>query len=789
MSFQIPKDKILCFDGAMGTMLQKRGLKLGDIPETLNLCAPDVIASINREYLDAGADIISANTFGANRFKAEKAGRSLDEMVTAAVEIAKEAASGYGDRYVALDIGPCGRVMKPAGDLDFEEAVEVFAEIVRAGTAAGADLILLETFTDLYELKAAILAAKENSTLPVFATMSFEENGYTFFGTSVESMIMTLEGLGVDALGVNCSLGPKQLVPVVEKILSIATIPVMVQPNAGLPVVEDSGTRYDITPDEFAQYVKQFCEAGVRIVGGCCGTSPEYIAKVKALTGSVTPRERGNERKTGVCSPKKAILFGDDVVIIGERLNPTGKKTLQAALREKNMDYLRSEAVKQQEQGAHVLDLNVGLPDIDEPKILAEATMAVQAAVDLPLQLDSSNVAALEKAARIYNGKPLINSVSGKRESLDAVLPIVKKYGAAVLGLTLDEAGIPETADERLAIARRIVEAAERHGIPREDVLIDCLVMTVSAQQSQAMQTLHALQMVKKELGVKTVLGVSNVSFGLPQRPVINRTMLAMALMSGLDAPIMNPGDAGMAEAVAAYRVLAAKDKDAAHFIAKFAHADGASIKERKEENSASLPHAIVSGLAREAQDAVKELLKTESALAIIEREIVPALDTVGRDYETGELFLPDLIKSAEAAKSAFDILRAHMPAEEKNAAAKQKIILATVHGDIHDIGKNIVKVIMENYSFDVIDLGRDVPAKTVVEAVKKENANLVGLSALMTTTVVSMEETIALLRKECPGVKVIVGGAVLTEALSRRINADLYAKDAMAGVRKLQSI
>lgn len=786
--FKIPDDKILILDGAMGTMLQGRGLRTGDIPEKLNITDIGVIESIHREYLEAGADVVSANTFGANRFKAEKAGYSLENMVIPAVRAAKRAAAAYG-KYAALDIGPCGRVLQPSGDLSFEDAVEVFAEIVRAGRQAGADLILLETFTDLYELKAAVLAAKENSDLPVLASMSFEENGYSFFGTSIEAMVLTLEGLGVDALGVNCSLGPKQLAPIVERIIALAGIPVLVQPNAGLPVMENGVSRYDVASDTFADYCLSFARSGARVLGGCCGTTPEYTAKIKELLSGLTPITQASgqgrpKKTTAICSPSKTVSFGGDTVIIGERLNPTGKKALQAAIRAGDMDYLLREAIKQQEQGARVLDINVGLPDIDEPATLVRAVREVQGIVDLPLQLDSSNAAALEAAARVYNGKPLINSVNGKKESLESVLPIAKKYGAAVLGLTLDERGIPETAEERLAIAVKIVEAAERYGIAREDVLIDCLVMTASAQQEQAAETLRAVRMVKEELGLKTVLGVSNVSFGLPDRPVINRVMLALALGQGLDAPIMNPGDKGMAETVAAFRVLSGKDPDAEDYIKKYS-AQEAAPAAADRETKPTLAYAIARGLKNEAEEATKGLLASLRPLEVVESHIIPALDEVGKDYETQKIFLPQLIKAAEAAKSSFEILRREISKDGgEPGAGSKKIVIATVYGDIHDIGKNIVKVIMENYNFDVIDLGRDVPPQEVVRAVTESGAKIAGLSALMTTTVSSMKDTIALLREKCPGTKIIVGGAVLTSQLAEQIGADFYAADALETVR-----
>jgi 5-methyltetrahydrofolate--homocysteine methyltransferase len=790
MTFRTDEKRAVIFDGAMGTMLQKRGLKSGGIPELLNLTDPELIRSIHEEYLDAGCDVVSANTFGANRFKAEKAGCPLADIVSSGVMIAKAAASARKGKFTALDIGPCGRVLKPVGDLPFEDAVGVFAEIVRAGDAAGADLILLETFTDLYELKAAMIAAKENSDLPVLATMSFGENGTSFFGATVESMVLTLQSLGADALGVNCSLGPKQLVPIVERILRSSSIPVMIQPNAGLPVFSEGEARYDVTAEEFACCIKGFVEQGALIVGGCCGTDPGYISLVKERLRGVSPTGIWPGLKTGVCSASKTVFFGDDTVIIGERLNPTGKKSLQAALRAKDMDYVLREAVRQQEQGAHILDVNMGLPDIDEPEMLRRAVIEIQSVTALPLQLDSSDPEALERAARVYNGKPLINSVSGKRDSLKKILPIAKKYGAAVLGLTLDDDGIPSSAEGRLKIARTIMEEAQKVGIPKEDVLIDCLVMTVSAQQDQAVETLRAVRMVKEELGLKTVLGVSNVSFGLPARPVINRTMLAMALMQGLDAPIMNPGDEGMREAVDAFRVLMGKDRQAEAFIA------GHSGPEEEKQNrgsmtggdvQADLAQAIIKGFKGDAERATELLLSRMKPLEIIEKEIVPSLDLVGKEYESCSIFLPQLIKSAEAAQSSFELIRRQLAKDGSEGSEERgRVVIATVQGDIHDIGKNIVKVIMENYNFRMIDLGKDVPPEKIVEAVRENGADIVGLSALMTTSVSSMKTAIDMLRKACPGVRVIVGGAVLTPSLAEYVGADHYAKDAMEAVRIL---
>lgn len=784
MAFEINNDKVLILDGAMGTMLQKRGLKTGEIPELLNFTAPDIIEEIHTEYLVAGADIILTNSFGANRFKAKKIGRSVEEIVVASVNIAKKAIAGRKDKFIALDVAPCGKVLAPAGDLSFEDAVDIFAEIVTAGEKAGADYIHFETFTDLYELKAAIIAAKENSKLPIVATMSFEENGNTFFGATVKSMVITLEALGVVALGVNCSLGPKQLSSIVNELLEFSSVPVFIKPNAGLPIIRGEEIQYDITAEEFASYMKDYALLGVRAVGGCCGTNPEYIKLLKKDLSKIKPKPISFKNFTAICSPSKQVFFGKDIALIGERLNPTGRKTLQAAIREGNIDFILKDAIKQQEQGANLLDVNMGLPDIDEPHMLSKVVKEIQAILDLPLQIDSSNYDALESAARIYNGKPIINSVNAKKESLDKILPIVKKYGCAILGLTLDDSGIPETAEERVAIAEKIINTAKKLGIPSKDILIDCLVMTASAQQKQASETLKAVRLVKEKLKVKTVLGVSNVSFGLPNRPLLNRTMLAMALTQGLDAPIMNPGDIDMSETVAAFRTLTAKDNNSEQYINKFSEQAPKNNKIEQNE-SLPLPYAITHGLKKEAEEATKSLLEKKKPLDIIENVIIPALNLVGENYENNNIFLPQLIKSAEAAKSSFELLRSVLSKNDSLAITqRKKIVLATVHGDIHDIGKNIVKIIMENYNFDVIDLGKDVPPETVLQAVKTSGTSIVGLSALMTTTVASMKKTIELLRSECPAVKIIVGGAVLSPYLANHVGADCYAKDAMEGVR-----
>lgn len=800
---------ILFFDGGMGTMLQARGLKLRELPESLNFTHPDLIESIHQEYLNAGSDFVTTNTFGANRFKLSKANIKVGDAVSAAVKIARNAAKKNNKGFIALDIGPTGRVMSPYGDASFDEIYDAVAEQVKAGINAGldknnGDIILLETFTDLKEIKAAILAAKENCDLKIFATMSFEESGRTFFGTSVESMVLTLEDLGVSALGVNCSLGPAQLVPIVKKICEISHAPVIVQPNAGLPVMKNGVSSYDVTPDEFAEISAKFAEFGAAYLGGCCGTTPEHIQKminaVRAKGGKIFYHKIPD--LTAVCSASQSAVFNGDFIIIGERLNPTGKKLLQAALRSGDMDYILKEALNQQEQGVDILDVNVGLPDINEVETIKRVVNEIQSVCGVPLQIDSSNYKALEAAARIYTGKPLINSVNGKISSLENVLPIVKKYGACVLGLTLDDNGIPEKAEERLKIAEKIIFEAEKIGIPRRNILIDCLTLAASAQQKLVKETLKAINLIKNELGVRVTLGISNVSFGLPDRKLLNRVMLAAAMSQGLDGAIMNPADSGMRETIAAWRLLNGVDKDAKDYIAYCAdkaaknfdvevknNTKSAEIKD--EANAIDLKSAIIKGLRDEAASRAEFLLKIKNIepLKVIEEYVVPALDAVGIEYEARKIFLPQLLQSAEAAKSAFgvirDVLIKSQSYDNKNAAEKTgQIVIATVYGDVHDIGKNIVKVILENYNFNVNDLGRDVPPEKVIEAVKSGGVNIVGLSALMTTTVASMKDTIEKLRSECPDVKIIAGGAVLTPELAKYAGADFYAKDAMETVR-----
>lgn len=790
--FKFNPERIYFFDGAMGTMLQSHGLKLRELPESLNFTNPGLIRTIHSEYLEAGANFISANTFGANRFKLSKSNLNPKDVITRALTLANEITHTKPDSYSVLDIGPTGRVMSPLGDASFSEVYDAFSEMVIAGRDL-CDAILLETFTDLYELKAAVLAARENSDLPIFATMSFDESGHTFFGTTIEAMTYTLEGMNISALGVNCSLGPAQLIPIVKRICELSHIPVMVQPNAGLPVMRDGESHYDVTPDEFADISCEFAAMGVNILGGCCGTSPAHISKMKrsvmnAYSHSV---KRNVPDDTVVCSASKTVTFGKKFVVIGERLNPTGKKMLQKALREGNTDYLLKEALKQQDQDADILDLNTGLPDINESEVLTHSLREIQGIVNLPVQIDSSDYKTLEAGARIYNGKALLNSVNGKASSLENILPIAKKYGACILGLTLDENGIPESAEERFRIAERIINEAERIGIPKRNILIDCLTLTASAQQKLVPETLKAIRMVKNELGVCTVLGLSNVSFGLPRRPLVNRTMMIAAIMQGLDSAIINPGDPDLKETLYAWNLLSGDESDMQNYIA-YCEAHPANtnsvsvpvVQAKKESSQNDLNSSIIKGLKEDAANFTREMLSTKKPLEIIEQNIVPALDSVGKDYESGKLFLPQLIKSAEAAKSAFEVLSEAMSREGTSGKSKGPVLLATVYGDVHDIGKNIVRTIFENYNFDVIDLGKDVPPDKVVEAVKRDDVHVVGLSALMTTTVASMKETIEKIKASCPDVKVIAGGAVLTPDLAKYAGADYYARDAMEGVR-----
>lgn len=782
----------LLFDGAMGTMLQQRGVGPGQLPELLNLTDPGLITDIHRKYVAAGCRVITANTFGANALKLSDSGRTVAEVVAAGIACAKAS----GAPYVALDLGPTGQLLQPMGTLSFEEAYDLYAQQVTAGRDAGADLILIETISDLYEAKAAILAAREQSDLPVFCTLTFEEGQRTFIGADPLTAAVCLNAWGVDALGVNCSLGPKELLPVVERLLEYAKVPVMVQANAGLPREEDGRTVYDISPADYAAAVEKMLDAGVRIVGGCCGTTPAYMKRLHELLRGRKPVSLAPRRITACCSGTAARVLDGRVSVIGERINPTGKKRLKEALRERRMDYIIGEAIDQTEAGADLLDINVGLPELDEPEMLAAVIREVQGVTALPLQIDSSDPAAIEAGVRCYCGKPVINSVNGKRENMEQIFPIVKKYGALVVGLTLDEGGIPPTAEERFAIAQRILETAKGYGIPEEDILIDCLVLTASAQQDQVLETLKAIKLVKSRLGLKTVLGVSNVSFGLPARPLLNSVYLAAAFGAGLDAPILNPMSADMMRMVDTFRVLNGEDPDAAAYIEKYTGfetggtaaplpadgSQGAAATGAATAAGLTLYDCIVQGRRDEAGEKVKALLKEQTALQIIDEQFVPALDYVGDRFEKGKIFLPQLMQSAQAVKTAFEIIKGAQTGEKQ--ASKGKILLATVQGDIHDIGKNIVKMMLENYGYDVVDLGKDVPVGRVVEETLRQNIRLVGLSALMTTTVKSMQETIEALRRAGADCKVMVGGAVLNEEYAKMVGADYYAKDAQASVR-----
>ena len=777
-------------DGAMGTMLQAAGLPLGARPEALNLEDPALIESIHARYAAAGSRILCANTFGASAHKLAGSGYTVEQVVDAAIRCARRAAQPYGS-LVALDIGPLGELLEPAGTLPFEEAVEAFAEIVRAGAAAGADLILCETFTDLYELKAALLACRENCGLPVLASMSFEAGGRTFTGCGVESFAAAARGLGADALGINCSLGPKEILPMARALCGAVPgdYPVFVKPNAGLPRADGSG--YDITPQLFAMQMKPYRELGLFAAGGCCGTTPDFIRALHRVFDGCAVGREARPLPSVLCTPVQRVVV-DGITVVGERINPTGKKRFQQALREGDMDYVLAQAISQAESGAAVLDVNVGAPGVDEPALMEQVVKALQSVVSLPLQLDSSNAAALERGLRVYNGKPIVNSVNGEQAVLDKLLPLCKKYGAAVVGLTMDEQGIPKTAAGRVAIAARIRDAALAAGIPLEDIYIDCLTLTASAQQEDVMATLDALRACKEELGVRTVLGVSNISFGLPCRPYLNTAFLTMAMYAGLDLAIMNPASEEMMGAVYAYGVLSGRDKQSGRYIARYAGrtmpsqaaqpaAPQASAPEETSAGGpyASLMKAVEQGLKGEAAAHTRALLAGHEPLDLVDHALIPALDAVGAGYEKGTLFLPQLLQSASAAQAAFEEIKAAVAKNGAPGSSKGKIVLATVKGDVHDIGKNIVRVILENYGFEVLDLGRDVPPEKVVEAVRESGARLVGLSALMTTTLKSMAETIEALRKAKLDCKVMVGGAVLTERYALEIGADWYAKDA----------
>lgn len=789
--------KLLFFDGGMGTMLQANGMKGSDVPELFNLSRPELLTSIHKAYLEAGSDIITTNTFGANPLKEEELGCSIQQIIPAAVKLAKDAAAEFTDkpRYVAFDLGPTGRLLQPLGDLSFDDAYDAFSASAIEAEKAGADLIIIETMSDTLEAKAAVLAVKENTSLPVFCTMTFDESFKTLTGGDVTIMASILEGVGADCIGINCGLGPAQIAELAVELSKVCSIPFMTQPNAGLPVIENGQTKFNVGPGQFAREIKEIAAAGASVLGGCCGTTPEHIRQMIAACEGFTPKVEPKEL-TIVTSYSKAVSLGNGPVVIGERINPTGKKKFKAALVAKDMNYILDEAIAQQEAGAHILDVNVGLPEINEKEMMEAAVTAISATVNLPLQIDSSEPAVLERAMRIYNGKPMINSVNGKKESMEAVFPLVQKYGGVVVGLALDEGGIPPTAEGRFAIAEKIVRTAAEYGIPKKDIVIDALTLTVSAQQEESAQTVLALKMIKERLGVKTVLGVSNISFGLPRRELISSTFFALALGNGLDACIINPCSAAMMDTYRSFRALSGTDQNCSDYITAYTgtkaqtavqHTTGAvrtnhcpTVTVPEGEHLFQL---IVKGLKDQSYEATKTALSVMESMDIINQVLIPALDVVGKEFEAGTMFLPQLMMSAETVKNSFAAIREVLQQRGAAEEIKGRIVIATVKGDIHDIGKNIVKVLLENYGYDVIDLGKDVPPETIVDTLKKEDIHLCGLSALMTTTVTSMEQTIQAIRAEGLDVKVMVGGAVLNQEYADMIGADAYCKDALASV------
>ncbi|WP_346878205.1 homocysteine S-methyltransferase family protein [Clostridium sp. UBA7791] len=777
------KEGILIFDGAMGTMLQSSGLQLGELPEILNITDSKIIIEIHKAYIEAGANVITTNTFGANEIKFENSNFSVENIIHSAVENAKIATKNK-QAYIALDIGPIGELLEPMGTLTFDEAYSIFKRQIIQGVKSGVDLILIETMTDLYEAKAAVLAAKENSDLPVFCTMSFESDKRTFTGCNATSMVMVLEGLGVNALGVNCSLGPKEIEPIIDEILKISKVPVMVQPNAGLPNIIKGDTIFNILPEEFAVYGAKFKEKGVKVIGGCCGTTDRHIESLVKALKKVKIKDKKYSPLSGVCTPTKAVII-DQVKVIGERINPTGKKLFKEALRNGDIDYILREAIAQVDAGAHILDVNVGLPEINEEEIMVKVIKEIQSILDVPLQIDSTNAKAIEMGLRYYNGKAIVNSVNGENKVLENILPIVKKYGAAVVGLTLDERGIPSSGEERFRIAEKIVKTAESYGIDKKDIYIDCLTLTAAAQQKDVKETLKALSLVKEKLNVKTVLGVSNVSFGLPNREILNKTFLAASLFAGLDLPIINPLNKDIMDTIVASKVLWNEDKGAKEYLKYNKNTSKEQTPIKKDVNNIQddLFKIILKGIKEEAQIATVKLLENKQPLEIVNEYIIPTLDIVGEKYENGHIFLPQLIQSAETVKESFKVIKDKLSKGTDAEISKGKIVLATVKGDIHDIGKNIVKVLLENYNYEIIDLGKDVSKEKIVEAVIKNNVKLIGLSALMTTTVKNMEETIFELKRTKPDCVVMVGGAVLNEEYANMIKADFYAKDAKESV------
>ena len=779
------KDNILIFDGAMGTMLQKEGLPIGDNPEIFGIKNPHKLLKIHKKYLEAGSNVLTTNTFGCNELKVNKLGYTVEEVIDRAVSIAKQAieeSDKSKPRFVALDIGPIGEMLEPMGTLSFDRAYEIFKRQAIQGEKSGADLIIIETMMDLYEAKAAVLAAKENTNLPVICTMTFDENGRSFTGCLPETMVATIEGLGVDALGVNCSLGPKQLLPIVKTITELANVPVIVQANAGLPVIKEGQAVYEMNDEEFFQGVKDFVDLGVSIIGGCCGTNETFIKKICDNIDKLQKKEPKRRKSTIVCSAAKYIDI-QGPTIVGERLNPTGRQPLIDAYVSGNNDYVINLALEQSNEGSEILNVNVGVPDLDEEKTMKRVIKGIQEVVDVPLQLDSSNVKALEAGLRYYNGRTIVNSVNGKEKSLETILPIVKKYGACVVGLTLDENGIPSTAEGRFNIAKKIVERAEQYGIKRQDIFIDCLSLTVSAQQDEAMETIKAIKMVKENLGCKTILGVSNISFGIPNRQALNNTYLNLALGAGLDLAIINTEDRTMVESIYAYKVISNMDKGCLDYIEKFKFVSNDNkTKERKNYDNLTLEDVIERGLKEEAKDLTLKILESHDEHFVLDKVLIPALDVVGTKYDKGELFLPQMIQAAETVKVSLNIIKERL-SKNNNTSSKGKIIVATVQGDIHDIGKNIVKIMLENYGYEVIDLGKDVPIEEVVKRAKEENIQLIGLSALMTTTVENMKKTIKALKENNINARVFVGGAVVTEEYAQKINADYYSKDAKSAV------
>ena len=792
--------ELLFLDGGMGTLLQAEGLAPGELPETWNIEHPEKVEAIHRRYYEAGSDVVLANTFGANVCKFHDDRYTVEEVIRAGIANAKRAGEQIGkETYVALDMGPTGKLLKPMGDLDFDDAYEAFAEAVRYGEKYGADLIHIETMSDTYEVKAAILAAKENSSLPVFVTMIFDERGKLLTGGDVPSVVAMLEGLRVDALGLNCGLGPKQMLPILNDLRRYTSLPIIVKPNAGLPKQKNGETYYDVEPDEFARIMQEVVKGGACVIGGCCGTTPEHIKKLVEECKDLPLREIEKKHDTIVSSYGQAVILDDMPRIIGERINPTGKKKFKEALKNEDMDYILKEAITQQDKGAHILDVNVGLPDIDEVAMMEKVVKELQSVTSLPLQIDTVDGKAMERAMRIYNGKPMINSVNGKQVSMDEVFPLVRKYGGVVVGLTIDEEGIPKDAEGRVRVAGKIINKAAKYGIDKKDIVIDVLTMTISSEKDGAKVTLEALKRVREEFGVRTVLGVSNISFGLPRRPIVNSYFYAMAMQNGLTAGIINPSSEDMMKAYRSYNALMGFDENCTNYISTYAGTTETVTVQASQAAAAAgnapkaagvemtLKYAIERGLKEEAHHITRDLIGTREPLDIIQEELIPALNVVGEGFEKGTVFLPQLLMSADAAKIAFAVIKDVLASSGQEEEKKEKIILATVKGDIHDIGKNIVKVLLENYGFDVIDLGKDVPPEAIVEKAVEENVTLVGLSALMTTTVVSMEETIKLLREKKPDCKVMVGGAVLNQDYADMIGADFYGKDAMQSVHYAQ--